>query len=71
MKGLRASFTANMVESLSLSSKECIEAIISDVNDYFQIKKNDFMKLNYNCQDDTIEERVNNHLSKIIFNAGN
>lgn len=29
---LRADFTANMVESLSLSTKQCIEEIIQDVN---------------------------------------
>jgi len=29
---LRTDFVANMVESLSLSSKECIEAIVEDIN---------------------------------------
>lgn len=32
MNNLRADFTANMVESLSLSTKQCIEEIINDVN---------------------------------------
>lgn len=32
INNLRADFTANMVESLSLSTKQCIEEIINDVN---------------------------------------
>jgi hypothetical protein len=37
---LRADFTANMVESLSLSTKQCIEEIINDVNTEMQKKLN-------------------------------
>ncbi len=61
VNGLRASFTANMVESLSLSSKECIEAIISDVNGYFQTINKDSVKLNNKCQKDTIDEDAINN----------
>jgi hypothetical protein len=32
VNNLRADFTANMVESLSLSTKQCVEDIINDVN---------------------------------------
>jgi len=38
VNNLRADFTANMVESLSLSTKQCVEDIINDVNRTLQEK---------------------------------
>lgn len=39
VNNLRADFTANMVESLSLSTKQCVEDIINDVNRTIQEKR--------------------------------
>jgi hypothetical protein len=36
---LRSDFTTNMVESLSLTTKQCIENIVSDLNEYFLFTK--------------------------------
>jgi hypothetical protein len=37
---LRSNFTANMVESLSLSTKECIEEMVRDINSSIKLDKN-------------------------------
>jgi hypothetical protein len=39
LHNLRADFTTNMVESLSLSTKQCVEDIINDVNRTIQEKR--------------------------------